>query len=400
MTNVEVETQSSIDVSTSKMEIVERKGVGHPDSLSDSCAALLSIIYSRYCLEKHGAILHHNVDKVALAAGASEAVFGDGVIRDPAQLLFIGRGINNVKGEEIPITVMADVCAKNVAKKNVGPKFIFETDARWVKPGSADLIINFKEEGVPHANDTSFATSWAPLSDTENMVLSIEKFLNGEFRKKYGYVGTDIKVMGRRMGKKYIINLAVPFIASEVKDMREYVSMRDGVCDAVAERFGLSRDSVLINTADQVDKGVVYLTVSGSSAECGDDGQVGRGNRITGLIAPARPNTLEAVAGKNPNKHVGNFYNVWATMIAKRVWDELNLKNDVQMVSTLGKPITECDVFVRTESDGDKAAVERIVKEVVNSYDEITSDIINGKVDMYPYDMINGLIEGSVKRFI
>ena len=109
---------------------------------------------------------------------------------------------------------------------------------------------------------------------------------------------------------------------------------------------------------------------------------------------------MEAIAGKNPNKHVGNFYNIWATMIAKRIWNELNLKNDVQIVSTIGKPITECDLFVRTDSEGDESNIKNIVRDVVNSYAEITKNIINGKVSMYPYDMINDLIEDSVKIFI
>jgi S-adenosylmethionine synthetase len=400
MANIEVETRPLIDVSKSKMEIVERKGIGHPDSLSDSCAALLSIVYSRYCLENFGGILHHNVDKVAMAGGASDANFGNGVINDPAQFLFVGRGINQVENKTIPISDMAKTVVEKIARRNVGPSFSFKTDSRWVKPGSLDLITNFRDEGVPKANDTSFATSWAPLSHTEKNVLEIEKFLTGKFRKDNPYVGTDVKVMGRRIKDKDMVTLAVAFVASEIASMKEYLSAKKEIVSAVAERFGLNKEFITINTADNIDKGVVYLTVSGSSAECGDDGQVGRGNRITGLIAPARPNTLEAVAGKNPNKHVGNFYNVWATMIAKRIWNELNVKNDVQIVSTLGKPITDCDLFVRTDSDGDENAIKNIVRDVVGSYAEITKNIIDGKVSMYPYDMVNELVEDSVKRFI
>lgn len=400
MVKVEVEIRPSINVSKSKMEIVERKGVGHPDSLADSCATLLSIIYSRYCIDKFGAILHHNVDKVTMAGGRSEATFGDGSIIEPAQFLFVGRGINQVEKETIPIPAMAELATERVSRKNVGSKFLFSTDAQWIKPGSLDLITNFRDNGVPKANDTSFATSWAPLSETEKLVLSIENFLNKEFKKEHPYVGTDIKVMGRRIKGKLMVNLAIALVADEIKDIKDYVSIKENIQSVVAERFGLKRELILINTADKVDKGVVYITVSGTSAECGDDGQVGRGNRITGLIAPARPNTLEAVAGKNPNKHVGNFYSVWATMMARRIWSELSLKNDVQMVSTMGRPITECDVFVRTESNGNERAVKDIVKDVVNSYSEITKNIINGKVNMYPYDMVNSLIKDSVKRFV
>jgi S-adenosylmethionine synthetase len=144
---------------------------------------------------------------------------------------------------------------------------------------------------------------------------------------------------------------------------------------------------------------MVYLTVSGTSAECGDDGGIGRGNRVTGLIAPARPNTLEAIAGKNPNKHVGNFYNVWAGKIANEIWRRFKVMNDVQLVSTIGKPITECDVFVRTTAEVVKDDITDVVQNVVDSYEKITKEIITGKIDMYPYNMCNHLLAPLLEKF-
>ena len=58
------------------MEIVERKGLGHPDTLCDSAAEALSIALSKYYVEHFGRILHHNVDKVALVGGAATVGFG------------------------------------------------------------------------------------------------------------------------------------------------------------------------------------------------------------------------------------------------------------------------------------------------------------------------------------
>jgi S-adenosylmethionine synthetase len=55
----------------------------------------------------------------------------------------------------------------------------------------------------------------------------------------------------------------------------------------------------------RVKPSTVYLTVTGTSAEAGDDGEVGRGNRVNDLITPYRPISLEAAAGKNPVTHVG-----------------------------------------------------------------------------------------------
>src|SRR5690606_40191772 len=84
-----------------------------------------------------------------------------------------------------------------------------------------------------------------------------------------------------------------------------------------AARTAGARDcAVEVNMADGETPESVYLTVTGTSAESGDYGQVGRGNRANGLITPHRPMSLEAVAGKNPVTHVGKLYNLLASRIA------------------------------------------------------------------------------------
>ena len=75
----------------------------------------------------------------------------------------------------------------------------------------------------------------------------------------------------------------------------------------------------MVNTADDVDHDVVYLTLTGTSAEMGDDGAVGRGNRVNGVIAPFRSASLEAACGKNPISHVGKVYNVLALLAAQDI---------------------------------------------------------------------------------
>lgn len=393
------EVNPKINVGDAAIEIVERKGTGHPDSLADSCAALLSMLYSNYCIKHFDRILHHNFDKVTIAGGRSEALFGDGKIIDPAEILFVGRGITSFGNKSVPIAKMAEEVAKIISVNNVGTGFKFKSDSRWIKQGSVDLVTNFDEQGVPRANDTSFATAWAPLTELEDKVLSIEKFLNGDYRIQNKFVGTDIKIMGRRIIDDVIINIAVAFVAPEISSLSDYMEAKKKIAEDVSKKFGIPVHNIYVNTADEPEKEIVYLTVSGTSAECGDDGGIGRGNRITGLIAPARPNTLEAIAGKNPNKHVGNFYNVWAKKIANNIWHKFNVMNDVQLVSTIGKPITECDVFVRTADEVKKDDIEDAVKNVVESYEKITKEIISGKIDMYPYDLGNKLLIPLLKGF-
>src|SRR4030065_974903 len=100
--------------------------------------------------------------------------------------------------------------------------------------------------------------------------------------------------------------------------------------------------AITINAADNYEKNIYYLTVTGTSAECGDDGQVGRGNRANGLITPYRPMTLEATAGKNPITHTGELYTLGAKEISREITNVPDISGaDCYLVSQIGKPITE-----------------------------------------------------------
>lgn len=87
----------------------------------------------------------------------------------------------------------------------------------------------------------------------------------------------------------------------------------------------------------------LHLTVTGLSTEMGDDGQVGRGNRMNGLITPGRPMSLEAAAGKNPVAHVGKIYNVLANAIARALCSQLPevVEANVQLLSAIGQSLTQ-----------------------------------------------------------
>jgi S-adenosylmethionine synthetase len=98
-----------------------------------------------------------------------------------------------------------------------------------------------------------------------------------------------------------------------------------------------------VNTADDDAAGEVYLTMTGTSAECGDDGSVGRGNRVTGLITPFRTASLEAAAGKNPISHVGKIYNVLSFLAAKEIVSEVPEIHEasVYILSQIGHPLDQ-----------------------------------------------------------
>jgi S-adenosylmethionine synthetase len=325
------------------VEIVERKGIGHPDSLCDGIAERVSVEYTRWCEENLGTPLHHNFDKVQLVAGEVEVGFGKGALLRPIHIQIAGRGTPEFKGRMIPMDVIAIEATKKHVRdtmKNLDPDRHMVIDC-FAGRGATELA-----HTVDHimANDTSFGCAHWPRSQVETAVYESAQYLNYELIKKFP-VGEDVKVMGMRRGEKIVLTCAVPFISTEIKDMAEYVEVRRAVHNSVqtfAEKLAPSRSvTVDVNTADDDASGEVYLTMTGTSAECGDDGSVGRGNRVTGLITPFRTASLEAAAGKNPISHVGKIYNVLAFLTAQDIIQAVPEIREVSVyiLSQIGHPL-------------------------------------------------------------
>jgi len=134
------------------------------------------------------------------------------------------------------------------------------------------------------------------------------------------------------------------------------------------------------NTADKGDS--IYLTVIGSSIEAGDDGSVGRGNRVNGLITPFRPMTLEAAAGKNPVSHVGKLYSICSLLIANDIYNEISVPVNVYMLSRIGEKITNPRLVI-VETYGkimNEGKIKDIVDYHVEMLPELTYQIIEGKI--------------------
>jgi S-adenosylmethionine synthetase len=146
-----------------------------------------------------------------------------------------------------------------------------------------------------------------------------------------------------------------------------------------------------VNTADNdeaTDESGYYLTVTGTSAEMGDDGSVGRGNRANGLITPCRPMSMEATSGKNPINHVGKIYNILSNRIAEDVVENVEGIKEINLMilSQIGKPIDQpkaatsqviLDKGYKLE-DVDKK-VENIMNDWLENISSITEDVVKGK---------------------
>ncbi|NJD57517.1 MAG: methionine adenosyltransferase [Nitrospirae bacterium] len=340
-------------VARRRVEIVERKGTGHPDTICDSIMEAVSVALSREYKKEFGAVLHHNIDKGLLAAGRGRLQFRGGMIEKPMELYIGDRATFEAAGRKIPVNEIAFSAAKQWLKenlRNVDP----DRHVRYhsvLASGSEELTDIFRRAGKARgANDTSALVGFFPLSPTEKLVLKLERYLNsGAFKSRYPETGEDIKVMGLRNGRALALTVAMPLISRFITSERAYFARKEDIRRDIARFLKTVRDFTSIdlhlNALDIEGRGIggIYLSILGTSAESADSGQVGRGNRVNGLISLGRPLGAEAAAGKNPVSHVGKIYNVLSHKVAEKICRNVEgiAEVYVQLLSRIGSPVSE-----------------------------------------------------------
>ena len=399
---IALQKDSSIDVEKQAVEIVERKGLGHPDYIADSIAESFSRNLSKFYIKEFGSVLHHNVDKLEVIGGATEPAFGGGKIVKEISMLFSGRATSNVNGKDIPVKEIAINSAKEWIKGNL--RFLDPERVNYLfytGHGAANLKETFKRTDGPRSNDTSFAVGYYPLSRLENMVLSLERMVNSkDFKSKFPISGEDVKVMGVRIKNKVIFTVAMAFVDRFISSEKEYFSKKAEIVSEMEkyiaglnEKLGAGSGKKLnidlaVNSLDKKGIGAngCYLTVTGLSAEAGDDGAVGRGNRVNGLITPNRPMTLEAAAGKNPVNHIGKIYSLFSFDLSKKIYEQFGVKNQLRMVGRIGNDLSNpLIVSVKTDKKVDKDIKKNIltlVDDELSKIEGITNRIIEGKYEI------------------
>ena len=403
--NIYVENIHDLPTPCGKIELVERKGIGHPDSVADALAESVSRALCKMYLKEFGTVLHHNTDETQIAAGRSAPRFGGGTIVDPTYILLVGRATTEVTQDnvlkELPCKPVALKAAHEYIKKtfpNVDPDSDIILDAR-LGMGSDDLRGVYQTSKVL-ANDTSFGVGYAPYSITDRLVLKTEEMINSpKFKKILPETGQDVKVMGSRVGKDLTMTIACAMVDRYIDDAGHYASAIEQLYEKVNENALNIIDksgedinfNLELNTGDDYARGVYYLTVTGLSQEMGDDGSVGRGNRCNGLITPYRPMSMEATSGKNPITHIGKIYNVMSRLIAQDIADKISadVEVKVRILSQIGKPVSEplnCSVQLVSMTEREsalkrwKSEAESIAYDWLDNVDKITRLIIDGKV--------------------
>lgn len=362
-------------------EMVERKGRGHPDTLCDSLAEAVSIGLSRHYAERFGMVLHHNVDKGLLLGGAARPEFGGGELIEPIEVVLAGRatrrfGVSVIAVEELAFELAHQWLAANM--RHLEPHHVRIVPR--IRETSADLAALFMRGsagGRPLANDTSFGVGFAPLDKVERAVLAVERRLASEDIKLAApEIGDDVKVLGLRRGSTLGITVACAFVGRHVRNLADYFEKKERVRvlarTAAVEAAGENVE-VDVNTADGDTVDSIYLTVTGLSAEAGDDGEVGRGNRVNGLITPYRPMSLEAAAGKNPVSHTGKLYNLLADRLAHALVAEIPDATEAYcyLLSRIGSPVDEpqlADIQLRIRDPLAIGALRPAAEEIVHAH--------------------------------
>jgi len=401
MRNIIVEKLKQTPLEKQRLEIVERKGLGHPDYICDAVMEQVSLRLSKEYLEKTGTILHHNVDKSLLVAGQTEVRFGGGCVKQPMLFVFGDRATTEFDGIKIDVGEVAINTAKEWFKKNM--RFVDpEKHVKYqveLKPGSAGLVDIFKRKGrVLGANDTSAAVGYAPMTRTERIVLKTEQFLNSkEFKQRHPESGEDIKVMGCRNNNNLNITISMAFVDRYISSEEDYFEKKAKILDEIEKFIRSNTDfeeiNIQLNTLDSRGRGVngVYLTVLGTSADSGDSGQVGRGNRVNGLISLNRPFCSEAAAGKNPVSHVGKIYNVLTFKVAQRVYEEVPELEEVYiwLLSEIGRPIDQpaiaaAQVVMKEDSSIDKVRnkIASVLEYELENIDKFCMELAQGKISI------------------
>lgn len=336
----------------SPFEYVERKGLGHPDSICDAVMESAAEALRGEYLQRCGRVLHHNLDKALLVAGQTVPKLGGGRVVDPIQIIAGDRAIGQWGDTRIPVDEIVEAAVRDWFRENL--RFVdadthlsFQSE---IKPGSSELVGIFDRE-TPVANDTSAAVGYAPLSETEQLVLATEHYINSPgFKERFPSAGEDVKVMAVRIQQRLRMTIAVAMVDRFIHREADYFDQKQMIREEIqqfvqARCQEIGEVTIEVNTLDDRGKGTdgMYLTVNGTSAENGDGGEVGRGNAVNGLISLNRPSGSEAASGKNTVCHVGNIYSHLSQRIANDLVDLIDPVNEatVWLCSQIGQPIDQ-----------------------------------------------------------
>jgi len=384
---------TTIPVDSQPLEIVERKGIGHPDTLADGVAEAVSIEYSRYCLKKFGAVLHHHFDKTVIMGGQAKIDFGVGEMIKPFRLIINGRVSSVFSDKKINYQKIQEKAAKEYLKRTLPHldvnKYLeirsfstsYSKSPVWYRPRNLDDLPEFK---TPFVNDSSAIVSFWPLSSTEKLVLEMEKYFYDENKKpKFNYIGHDIKILAIRSFRNINLTMCVPFISSNTPNRSFYLERLNFIQSELkmvaqtilGDKFKIN---INLNTQDfsllgkSKERSGYYFSASGSALDYGEEGVVGRGNRARGVRSCLRPNSTDAIHGKNPSFHVGKVYTYFGDQISKAIAKEMKCECTVILATQNKRPTNSPQkIIINISEKRDEKKIKEIVEKELSKTDWI-----------------------------
>jgi S-adenosylmethionine synthetase len=374
-----------VSIEQRSFEVVERKGLGHPDTLADGVAEAISLAYSNYCIEHYGAVLHHNVDKTAIFGGLAEIELGTARMIKPHRIILSGRISSEFGGQKIDFESIQQKAAIDYIQSRLPHLSLsgwlevhsFTTSSSrspyWFHPRNLDDVPDAKN---PWANDTSVCVGYWPLSLTEQLALSLEGFFYKNDKPAYDFVGQDIKVMAIRKNSSIEMTMCVPLMAEKVSTREIYrdqihclqSKLLERARQIVGDRYEIA---LFVNTQDQRAndiRGGNYLTCSGSALDFGEEGMVGRGNRSRGIISSVRPYSMEASNGKNPAYHVGKVYGYIVDVLSQLLAETFDCEAQVAVSTRMGDPLLDPhQLFVSLSKKVEDTEVRALVEHQLTS---------------------------------
>ncbi|MBY0472869.1 hypothetical protein K2Q00_01105 [Patescibacteria group bacterium] len=382
-------TKDYFDPAVLPVEVVERKGVGHPDSLADALANEVSIAFSRECLQRYGLIPHHNVDKLYIGAGYYKNDYSQCNRLAPVVVRVNGRMTNTFGGEAIGIEEIQHNAVWNYLSKvlpRITPEdLIIDPNAtqhtkvaHWFTPRDrADI----PDADHARANDTSFCVGHWPPTLAEMLAYRLERYfwepVGGFAIPRFPEIGQDIKVMVLRRGNELEAVLCVPTISIHTPSRERYLELikyHEEQLTALVGRFAGNNQKIVVRVNPYQHQ---YMLGLGSCIECGEEGIVGRGNSLNGVISSHRVHTLESWAGKNPVYHTGRVMGYLVSKLSKSIAIELNVRCTVSALTRCGDTLLPpAMLHVATSNDVDPVEVERLVEKDMLSADYV-QEILN-----------------------
>ena len=411
-------TNKKNNIDNQKFEVVETKGKGHPDNICDTLAEKISANYSNYCLTNYGVIFRHMIDKLSILGGGSVVKFGGGYMISPIKILVNGRFTDRYNNEKIDYMHIVNSTIKEYIKElfpmleiekdlviidnthhNEGPGVVYDENNNTKNERKKFFEACGVEDAKKHnnhnkCNDTSTTVSYFPMSKLEQTILNIEQLLNSdEYKKENPWVGNDIKVMGIRKNDDIEITCCVPLITKYVNDIVDYKNklnnVKSDIKREIQKKFKNNSTKIYLNTRDNFENNDLYLTLTGSAIESGDEGAVGRGNRSRGVIPFSRNFSMEAACGKNPVYHTGKLFTAIGDVISENIYEKYKIQNVVYCTSKMGDNIEEpWNISIelnRKISKNDEEIINGMVNEVLKNHYKITEEIINKEIKLNSY---------------